>query len=317
MPLEQSSDERLPGVSVTISAYNYAKFLPEAIESVLAQDYPEFELIVVDDGSTDNTSEVVARYGEKVRYVHQKNAGLSAARNTGIKTARYDFISFLDADDHFQPTMLRKIMEAFVKLSRDFAVVACGTSYMDITGRDLETKSLERKSTPEELTCRDFILKNCCSADAVVVRKSAFAECGDYDTTLRSSEDRDMWIRISARKRFYVIPERLLRVRRHPNSMSKHADRMKNNARRVILKAYHSRIVSHCDVVFWLRVFSFLHFQAAWMYRDEGRRGCAIRDMLFSITLWPLFRNPKRLNEPPWFRLRSVIRFSRELLHLA
>ncbi len=316
MALQRSSNERLPGVTVAISAYNYAKFLPEAINSVLAQDYPEFELIVVDDGSTDNTAEVVATFGDRVRYVYQKNAGLSAARNTGIKESRYDFIAFLDADDQFQPTMLRRIMETFATLSEDFAVVACRTSYMDITGKDLKSKTLQGNE-PQEFKCGDFIFKNRCSADAVVVRKSVFNECGNYDTTLRSTEDRDMWIRITAKKRFYLIPDALLKVRLHPNSMSKHAERMKNNARKVILKAYDAKLVPHSNVFFWLRAFSFLNFQAAWMFRDEGRQARAIRDMLASILLWPFFPNPQQLNEPALFRVRSVVRFTRELLKLA
>src|SRR5690242_10687505 len=95
-----------PGVSVIIPAYNYARFLPQAIESALQQDYPEFEVLVVDDGSTDNTAEIAAVYSradKRVRYLHQKNAGLPAARNTGIQHARFDFIGFLDADDAWLP----------------------------------------------------------------------------------------------------------------------------------------------------------------------------------------------------------------------
>src|SRR6266513_938717 len=96
----------LPGVTVTISAYNYAAFLPTAIESVLRQNYPHFEVVVVDDGSTDDTAAVAKKYVEqfpdRVRYVYQKNAGLSAARNTGIREARFDYAAFLDADDEFQ-----------------------------------------------------------------------------------------------------------------------------------------------------------------------------------------------------------------------
>src|SRR5437762_473952 len=112
-----SSDARPPaGVSVVIPAYNYAGFLPKAIESVLQQDYPEYELVVVDDGSTDNTADVTAAYARastRVRYVHQTNGGLSAARNTGIRHARFEYVSFLDADDELLPGFLRRAMETF------------------------------------------------------------------------------------------------------------------------------------------------------------------------------------------------------------
>jgi glycosyltransferase involved in cell wall biosynthesis len=108
-----------PGVSVVIPAYNYARYLPIAIDSVLKQDYPHYEIIVVDDGSTDNTAEVVAGYGNKVRYIHQKNAGLPAARNTGIKAAGFDFVGFLDADDQWLPEMLGTAMGKFGELPKE------------------------------------------------------------------------------------------------------------------------------------------------------------------------------------------------------
>jgi glycosyltransferase involved in cell wall biosynthesis len=257
MVLQPPAETKLPGVTVTISAYNYAKVLPFAIESVLAQDYPEFEIVVVDDGSKDNTAEVAASFGDKIRYIRQTNAGLSAARNTGIKAAKYDFVAFLDADGCFKPTMLRKIMEAFATLPPDYAVVACRTCYMDYEGRDLRTKMLLR-SEPETFTARDFILKNRCSADAVIVRKSVFAEVGDFDTSLKSSEDRDMWIRIGARYKIFLLPDELLKVRRHPNSMSKHAERMKTNCQRVLKKAYDNATIPRTDWVVWLRASSFL-----------------------------------------------------------
>src|SRR5688572_21390402 len=106
----------VPGVSVIIPAYNYANYLPLTLDSILQQDYPNIEIVIIDDGSTDNTREVVARYGPKVRYVYQKNAGLSAARNTGIKAAKTDYLAFIDADDEWHPTLISKMMSAFARL---------------------------------------------------------------------------------------------------------------------------------------------------------------------------------------------------------
>jgi glycosyltransferase involved in cell wall biosynthesis len=97
------SDAPAPLVSVVIPTYNYARFVSEAVDSVLAQTYPSLEVVVVDDGSTDDTREVLARYGDRIRYIYQPNAGLPAARNTGIKAARGEFIGLLDSDDVFHP----------------------------------------------------------------------------------------------------------------------------------------------------------------------------------------------------------------------
>src|SRR5437016_1233967 len=95
-------------VSAVIPAYNYARFVCRAVDSVLAQTYPHLECIVVDDGSTDNTLEVLAPYGDHIRVITQKNAGLSAARNTGVRNAGGEYVGFLDADDWWQPQKIAK-----------------------------------------------------------------------------------------------------------------------------------------------------------------------------------------------------------------
>ena len=308
---ERVVSSRHSGLSVIIPAYNYARFLPQAINSALQQTHREIEVIVVDDGSTDDTSEIVAalvRCDSRVRYVYQANAGLSAARNNGINCARHDYVGFLDADDIWLPEFLSRVMETFARLPTEFAIVACHAIYIDGDGRRLNTKRLDAKMA-EEVLCRDIILKTRFSPSAVVVRKAAFSEVGNFDVTLRSSEDRDMWLRIAARHRVHFLPEQLVLIRRHPGNMSKHADRMKLNGRRVINKAWAARWVPHRCAGFWLKVLSFHFYQAAWMYHDERRRGCAVRHLVKSLLFWPWFFRPRRLNEPVLFRLRSLRHF--------
>jgi len=303
---EHSANEgaSLPGVSVIIPAYNYAHYLPFAINSALRQDYPAQEVIVVDDGSKDNCAEVVARYGSQVRYIRQENAGLSAARNTGIRAASHAFVAFLDADDMWRPGMLNRIMEAFRRLTEEYAVVACASIAMDPSGIPLQTKRLS-KSFFGEITVRDLLLMTRFQPSAAVARKSAFAECGCFDTTLRSSEDRDMWIRIAARRRIHLIKDAMALIRKHDANMSRNADRMKRNMGIVLAKAQESGVVGR-DPCFWRRVHSFYRFQTAWMYYDEGRRGAALRDLVGSVLAWPFWWNPHRLNENFLFRLRSA-----------
>ena len=304
------ADPSHPGVSVVIPAYNYAHYLPEAMDSVLQQDYPHFELIIVDDGSTDNTPAVVANYGNRARYIHQKNAGLPAARNTGIRHAHFSYVMFLDADDLLLPGQLRAAMRALAALPAEFAIIAFPTENMDQHGNPLPTKQLA-PTAAREITLRDILLKTRFGTTGLLAKKSAFDDCGNFDETLRSSEDRDMWIRIASRRKIFLHNERLIRIRRHAVSMSKNSDRMKANTHRVISKAWRDRRVPHSDIAFWLRVHSFRHFQAAWMYHDEGRPAAAVRDLLISLLLWPWFPQPQQLNEPPLFRLRSLLRFLR------
>lgn len=294
-----------PGVSVVIPAYNYERFLPEAIDSVLAQTYAPIEVIVVDDGSTDNTKAVVAAYGDKVRYVYQNNAGLSAARNTGIRNAKYDFLGFLDADDYWKPNFVARGMELFQQLSLDYAVVAFQSQFVDEFGKELTKKNFP-EVTVGALNHRDVLLKNRFAADAVLVRKTALLEAGFYDEKLRSSEDRDMWVRIGAKYPLYLDTERLALIRRHGNSMSRNAGRMKSNICRVFEKAQEVGLVSSGDVFFWRRAYSFMHFQSAWMFYEQGDRGIALWELICSLACWPWFRHPRELNEPIFFRLRSA-----------
>ncbi len=121
---------------MVIPAYNYARYLPTAVNSILAQRWAPLEVIIVDDGSTDDTREVAASFRDgRVRYVWQKNAGLSAARNKGIEVAQMPFVGFLDADDAWQPDFLAEVMAQFHALSERFAAVATATGRMDEEGR--------------------------------------------------------------------------------------------------------------------------------------------------------------------------------------
>lgn len=301
---------RSRGVSVVIPAYNYAKYLPKAIDSVLLQDYTDYEIIVVDDGSTDNTAEIVAAYGDKVRYIYKQNAGLPAARNTGIKAAKYDYIGFLDADDEWLPGMLSHAMETFARLPDEFALVACRAVIVDSNSNPLNRKRLVPK-TPWEITCRDILLKTQFSPSSVIVKRVVFDTVGMFDESLRSAEDREMWIRITTRYKAMLNGDRLIRSRRHPNNMSKHADRMRQNTRLVLRRAFKNGYVPRTAVFFWLKVFSFNHFETAWMYSDEGRHGKALQQLLVSILLCPCISKPNLLNEPPLFRLRTLVRILR------
>lgn len=299
------------GVSVVIPCYNYAHFLPAAIASVLAQTDRPREIVVVDDGSTDNTRAVVAGYGAHVRYVYQANAGLPAARNAGIRAATQPLVAFLDADDQWQPGFLHHVLGAFADTSHAYGLVATKARLVDPRGQPVH-RACRDQALQGPLTCRDIILRTCFSPSAVVARREVFEHCGFFDETLTSSEDRDMWIRIGARFPIFLIADPLVLVRNHPGSMSKNADRMKRNSRRVIGKAFQQAFVPRRQLGFWLRVLAVNRFQCAWMYHDQGRQLKAMGEMLASLATWPWFGSPGRLNEPALFRLRALRRFAWE-----
>jgi len=303
----------LAGVTVVIPAYNYAHFLRDALDSALAQDHPRVEIIVVDDGSSDNTREVVVAYGDRVRYIHQANAGLSAARNTGIAAARHEWIALLDADDMFMSEMLKRLAETVTALPPEFGLIACDCTRMTEDKQPIEKKRLMDDVTREIFT-EDILLCNQFVADAVLFRRDIALKIGGFDTSLRSSEDRDMWIRMSRHCRIYKIPEALVRIRVHGTSMSTNAQRMRDNMLRVLAKSRAANVVHRWHLPFWAKAHSFLHYQTAWMFRDAGDYRSAIAHLLRSLLLYPFYLNPHRLNENYLFRVRSLAQFLREVM---
>lgn len=302
-----------PGVSIVIPAYNYAKFLPCAVDSVLAQDYPVYEVVVVDDGSKDNTREVMSRYGPPVRYVYKENAGLSAARNTGIEQCRYDFICFLDADDCLMPGHLSECMAKLTSLPPEYAMVACDRHLIDVDGKRMPL-TVHVPATPREMTLRDILMRSRFPPTGVVAKKEVFAQCGDFDTNLRSTEDRDMWIRIAAKRRIFHMGKEMVLMRKHGSNMSNNADRMRSNMHAVLLKSWRNQLVPKSHVCFWLQVASFWCYQTSLIYSGTGRRFRAYRDLFASVLLWPWFPRPDSLGLPPLFRARSSVRFALDAL---
>jgi len=301
-------DEDLPGVSIVIPAYNYARFLPFAVESARSQDYPKFEVVVIDDGSTDNTAEVMKQYSAPVRYVYQENAGLSAARNSGIREAKYDFVMFLDADDELMPGMLRACMTRFATLGPDFGLIGCDCVFVDIDGKPMKITRRHPESE-REITVKDILLRTRFSPTGAVCRKEVFDKCGGFDTSLKSTEDRDMWIRIATHYRVWHMGRQLVHIRKHGDNMSNNAARQSANMVVVLNKAYRSGAVPRSEFWFWRQVFSYQRFQAALIFNGIRKPLPAFWNLLCSIAICPWYFNHRDLGYPFLFRLRQGLRF--------
>lgn len=306
--LQESYCATETGVSVIIPAYNYAHYLPSAIDSVLAQSYSPVEIIVIDDGSTDNTAEVVSKYGERVRYIYQKNSGLSAARNTGIFLARYPFVAFLDADDVWMPDMLERVMKVFTELPEDYGIVAAHPIYIDSEGRKLPS-SKSMLFLEGEIKTEDILLMTRFPPSSVVARRIVFDECGMFDTGLRSSEDRDMWLRASAKWRIYLIGQPLVLIRKHTSNMSSNADRMKVNMAKVIKKAFKQRLYPRWKIWGWLQALAIHRYQTGLIYLGLKKRVPAFFDLLLSVMFWPVPISGRKIaSRMPCIRLRALLR---------
>lgn len=297
----------MPTVSAVIPSYNYGAFVGKAIESVLNQTHPNTECIVVDDGSTDNTREVVAKYGDRVRYIYQKNAGLPEARNTGVRAARGEFVGFLDADDEWESQFVEVALQYFARLPKEFGVIACRATQVGLDSKPLGLKRL-LPEIDEEVTLTDLIFRTRFFPSAVVARKSAVVEAGYFDPNY-VSEDRDMWIRISERHRTFIHGQRLVLIRKHSTNMSKNATSMKEKIKRTIHKAYRAYPQLRGRVFYWLHVWSFFYFQSGWTYYDQGRRWTAVGELMKSLVLWPFYSKPRLVNEPGLFRIRALAIF--------
>lgn len=189
-------------ISVVIPAYNAGPFINRTLDSVLAQTLPADEIIVVDDGSTDNTAEVVKAYGSKVTYIYQENAGDAAARNTGITTAKGDWIAFLDHDDEWLPDKTQHQMEL---LNRNPHLYWCAANFYR-QSCDNKVIVVNIASITKALTGKDSfanfftaVCKNKCNfmTSTMIIRKAAFDQAGLFDTHWLRCADRDMWCRIT------------------------------------------------------------------------------------------------------------------------
>jgi len=196
----------VPRVTVVIPTYNRGPMVREAIESVLGQTYPSFELIVVDDGSTDDTMAQLGKYRSRLRLFSQARKGVSAARNVGAGQARGSLLAFLDSDDLWRPTKLA-FQTDFMELHPEIAV--CQTEEVWIrNGVRVNPRAIHRKPDGDIfLPSLDLCLV---SPSAVMMRRDLFMALGGFDEALPVCEDYDLWLRIAIDHQVALIPEPLV-----------------------------------------------------------------------------------------------------------
>ena len=192
-------------ISVIIPTYNRPDFLKKAIDSVLAQTYPFFELIVVDDGSDEDTAGLVAGYNREIVFIEQENKGPAAARNTGIRAARYEMLAFLDSDDRF---VENKLEEQLQVMQKNPALLISHTQETWFrNGRILNQKSKHNKNGGNIFSQS---LKLCAvSMSTVMVRREIFDRFGLFDEEFICCEDYELWLRVSAAQDFLLVDQPL------------------------------------------------------------------------------------------------------------
>lgn len=224
-----------PEVSVIIPTYNSAQYVVEAVESVLAQTWRDFEILVVDDGSTDETEQVMRRYEPPVRYIRQANGGVAVARNRGIRESRGRYIAFLDADDTWLPQKLEQQMN-LINQQRDAGVCYSAFTLVDTDLHPLGISRSQRQSSAlEDLLIRGNIVGSICT---VLCKRSLFDLVGGFDPALSQCADWDMYVRLAAQTKFLYLDEPLVTYRQHSTNMSHNAPLLEHDSIQVLTKGF-------------------------------------------------------------------------------
>ena len=234
-----SDDMASPLVSVVIPTYNGAAFLRETIESALAQNYPAVEVVVVNDGSTDSTAELIAGFGDRIKAVTQKNAGTSVARNTGIRESTGEYIAFLDHDDLWAPDKLSRQMPELIADPR-LGMVYGGIRFFN----HYTCKVTSEHPGMPGLDAHDLLGRTVISLQCSVIPRSVFDRVGVFDTELKGTDDWEICIRIANAYPILGLPDILVDIRGHADQQGIRTEQMYRNSLRVLSK--HGEMHPNC-----------------------------------------------------------------------
>lgn len=273
-------------VSVVIPTYNLAGWIGETLESVLAQSFTDWEAVVVDDGSTDETEAVVRRYGPRIRYLHQSNAGVSAARNLGVERTSGRYVAFLDADDIWPPRKLEaqvQLLESVPKAAmaygsvcryRDGIVLGCTFPVHD--GEVLTPLLLQDVSIAHTL-------------GATLIRRSVLLEVGGLDRRFGISADYDLWLRIAARYSVRYVPDTVLYYRVRADAWHRHLEGFRSDFIAVLNTFFGDGPTSARVLPLRDRVYARAHCAIAGEAARQGSWHLFVAHFLAAVRLDPRF----------------------------
>jgi glycosyltransferase involved in cell wall biosynthesis len=229
-------------LSVVVASYNRASFLPGCVESLRQAGVPDMEIVIVDDGSRDNTREMVRGLGPSITYIYQENRGLSAARNTGILAARGRYLAYLDSDDYWLPGVAPQLLE-FLDRHPDVGAVFTDAKvgnprdgytswiqdggkqvFLDLPASQVETGFRVLETLP---FYRGLLHWNFIFTGAIIQRRELVIEAGLFEPELKATGDWELWMRMIHRTRFAYCPETLAIYTRHDDNMTNDQDRMR------------------------------------------------------------------------------------------
>ncbi len=277
----------MPTVDIIIPSYNAANYLRAAVESVMSQTFEDWRIILVDDGSTDNTAEIIEPFlrqlGSKITYIKKENQGLPAARNTAIRNSSAEFLALLDADDVWLPSRLLVSLKSFEKHPQ------VGLSYGLISrinpqGEIISTWSGNHQWTEGNIAPCIYVLKVQLPCPTMTFRRKCIDEVGLFDETMRATEDRDLWLRIALRYEVAFVPEIIAYYRSSPNSMSTDPERMLKAQLQFIRKHFGS---PGCGLLARQSALGYAYRQYAETLSRRKKPWLAFMNSLRALALYP------------------------------
>lgn len=214
-------EEKLnPKITIIIPVYNGSNFIKQAIESAITQTYTNIEIIVINDGSTDNgkTAEIIKSFGDKIKYIEKENGGVASALNRGIKEATGEYISWLSHDDIYLPNKIEKEIEALNTLENKNTIIFSNFELINEKG-EIFAKTDYTKNIKKEKLCQGIypVVKGCVNGCTILIPKDCFEDVGYFKQELKTTNDYEMWIRLFSKFPSYFIEEILIQYRIHQN----------------------------------------------------------------------------------------------------
>ena len=302
-------------ISVIIPVYNGEKTIRETIDSVIKQTFDNFELIVINDGSTDSTLDIVNSIQDsRIKVFSYDNAGQSASRNWGISLAKGEYISFIDADDLWTPDKLESQLKALQE-NPQASVAYSWTDWIDESGnlRDRGTHITENGYVYEQLLLNNFIA----NGSNVLIKSEAIKETGGFETSLIPAEDWDMWIRLASRYHFVAVPYPQILYRVYTSSSSGNVWKMESSILRVINKAFTNApsSVKHLRKESLCGIYQYLTFKAVEHPLEKKKSLAAIRFMTMAIRYNPRFILKTKVLSLVIFKIITILILPSSIAH--